>query len=487
MNKKKSCFFRVGGKLACLVLTLCMALGALSVTTFSADTAEGKLSIVVLAADVEMGQIIEATAITTKEISAKNAPQNAITDTTLVVGKYAASKLYAGEYLYAEKLLDSVAGALKTPDKSKEKFIYVTDYIEPDTGKDVYKTLQSLIDRNPKRTLYFPDGEYIISQPLITPAAGAKSVSLRLSDGAVIKAAKSWESTDAMICLGYKEPDNNIRAIGAYFSLIGGTIDGNGVANGVSVGGQLGKEIPGNGSGGRESLVHNVLIKNTQVGLTIWKGGNNNSSDIDIDDVTIIGNGKPDSIGVYVDGYDNSLTNIKVYDVQTGFLIEGGGNLMRNIQLYFSDFDKCKDIDYTKTIGIKEAVGVGTDGSDTYGNGNWLLHCFSEDFATAFVIFGNINVIDNCHARWNTSNGGKHAMFALRSSGLSTMISDCKAEFFSKSVTNYFITRYDATSGTVGGSVGGSGKIEAPTFDETVVGETNYKRFLTSGGVIPLV
>ena len=70
--------------------------------------------------------------------------------------------------------------------------ISVSDYVAPNCGKDVSDILQKVIDENPNRTIYFPDGEYIISKPLCTPADPTKSVSLRLDDFAVIRASEDW-------------------------------------------------------------------------------------------------------------------------------------------------------------------------------------------------------------------------------------------------------------------------------------------------------
>ena len=60
-------------------------------------------------------------------------------------------------------------------------YLIVTDYIKADSGKDVSDELQKLILDNPNRTLYFPDGVYLISEPICTPANPIHSVSLVLS------------------------------------------------------------------------------------------------------------------------------------------------------------------------------------------------------------------------------------------------------------------------------------------------------------------
>ncbi len=44
--------------------------------------------------------------------------------------------------------------------------INVAEYVPVNCGYDVAKALQQLIDEHPNRTLYFPDGEYLLSKPI---------------------------------------------------------------------------------------------------------------------------------------------------------------------------------------------------------------------------------------------------------------------------------------------------------------------------------
>ena len=185
-------------------------------------------------------------------------------------------------------------------------YIMVTDYITSDGKVDVSDSIQKIIDENPNRTIFFPDGTYLISKPICTPADPSKSVDLQLSNYAVIKASDDWNSDEAMIRLGGKDPFNNIRVNGSNYSLTGGIIDGSGIAKGVSI------------DSGRETAVRRVSIKHVQVGLHIKWGANSGSSDADISEVHIVGNKKQDSIGVIVEGYDNTLTDMRITGVFIG-------------------------------------------------------------------------------------------------------------------------------------------------------------------------
>lgn len=86
----------------------------------------------------------------------------------------------------------------------------VTDFVPNDGRADVSDALQRLIDENPNRTIYLPDGTYLLSKPIATPADPAYSVDLQLSNFAVLKADTAWSSEEAMVRLGGTHPANDI-------------------------------------------------------------------------------------------------------------------------------------------------------------------------------------------------------------------------------------------------------------------------------------
>ncbi|MCQ2148834.1 MAG: hypothetical protein MJY45_00535, partial [Bacteroidales bacterium] len=62
-------------------------------------------------------------------------------------------------------------------------------------------------------------------------------MSLELSNYAVLRASDDWDSDEAMVRLGGKDPANNIRQNGSNYYLSGGIIDGNHKADGISIDG----------------------------------------------------------------------------------------------------------------------------------------------------------------------------------------------------------------------------------------------------------
>ena len=393
----------------------------------SGTEAENLVDVVVLINNVAASRKVKKTDVEVKKYREENLPKNIISNPDKVIGKYAKRDLYAGEYVSADQLSDksttqSSSGILiQQVAKSNEVFVDVTDYFPSNTGEDVTTHLQKLIDTNPGRTLYFPDGEYIISRPILTNGGAAYTVSLWLSDGAVIKADPvKWRADNkgntAMFCMGKADRDeprnNDVVSPGSYYSLQGGTIDGSGKARiGLSLG------------GGRETLIKNVVIRNVTIGIDIPLGTNNVSSDMDVDDVTIIGQGASGSIGINVVGYDNTFTNTRIYGMERSVVTESGGNAFRDIRIYNTSSL------YSSTKGFEEVNG----------SNNFYYHCYVQDCEIAFKLNGASNTIDSCVGKW-TANKGSQTLFKM---GSTSQVSMCRAEWFGNGSHSYGTSKYD--------------------------------------------
>lgn len=252
-------------------------------------------------------------------------------------------------------------------------YIIANDYMPADGVTDVSDMLQELINENPNRTIFFPDGIYLLSKPVLTPANPKKSVDLQLSNFACLKASPSWDSDEAMIRLGALAPRNDISMPGSNYGINGGILDGSGLAKAISI------------DGGRETYIRNVNIKNTALGIHIKYGANNGSSDADISSVNIVGNGALDSIGILIEGFDNTLTNVRIANVFTGVDVRGGGNMLRNIHplFYQSSYEN-----YNDSVGFRVQHPM-----------NWFDYCYSDQFAVGFDTSGG-GVFKNCFCWW---------------------------------------------------------------------------------------
>ena len=304
-----------------------------------------------------------------------------------------------------------------------EGYLVITDFLDADCGKDVSAEIQAVIDSNPNRTLFFPDGEYILASPVCTPADPAKSVSLKLADFAVIKADAAFPAGEALIQLGGKDAFNDTHTPGSNYSLEGGVLDCSSIANGVSI------------NSGRETAVRNVSVKNAVVGLHIMYGANNGSSDCDITGMNIIGNGTTQSVGILLEGFDNTLTNIRIGNVQIGVHVKSAGNILRNIHpLFYSEFNY-----YESSCGFLIEAG-----------NNWFDYCYADNFATGYRITNNDHcTFVNSFCYWYTDRGGVQTVFKADKK-FNSDISGLKAGFNGEAVKNILLV----------GEIGGTGTIE---------------------------
>lgn len=320
--------------------------------------------------------------------------------------------------------------------------VNVARFVKPDTGADVYDALQGVIDANPNRTLYFPDGEYIVSQSLCTSADPTKSVSLHLADFAVIKAADSFKG-EAVVRLGGKNPFNTVTVNGSNYSLIGGIIDGNNIANGVSI------------DSGRETKIQNTSIKHTVIGLHIKYGANSGSSDADISNINIIGNDTPEAVGMLIEGFDNTFTNIRIGHVHHGVIMKSAGNALTNIH----PLCPMTEANYPGSCGFIEESG-----------NNLYTYCYSDQFETCFKIIGSGRSIYSCCFGFWWSGAGKNCT-AFKVEG----------DKFESVVTNTRIDFRDDTDNTVyEGPEAGSGCFDKlPVNNRNINGNLKYMHFVS--------
>ncbi len=326
----------------------------------------------------------------------------------------------------------------------KMGYVIITDYVKPNCGKPVDGDIQNVINNNPNKTIYFPDGEYLLSAPIKTSAKPVNSVSLQLSNYAVLRAVDNWNSADAMICLGGAEPFNDINTPGSNYFFAGGIVDGAGKADGISI------------DSGRETAIRNVSIKGTRIGIHIKYGANSGSSDADINTVNIVGNGKPDSIGVLVNGFDNTFDKMRIANVLVGFKITGAGNFLKNIHPLFIFSPEITDL-YSKSIAFLDV-----------GGGGWYEQCYSDQFAVGFKMTEQTqSIYSNCFCFWYTSLGGTETGF-FADGKFNSVIQNSKVTFREDTSNSYLCAD----------TKGGGGVIQFPIFDINFNQNNSYKDYL---------
>ena len=398
---------RILSALICLIIIFGTVLPIVANDTAAGEenTEQNIVEVLIWAEDIKRGFVIDEDSLTIKKVFNENVPINALKaeDAEILYGMYAKNDLYSGEYVFREQLsVNSVKKVnndllIKPIVTDNSDFLIVTDYLVPNTGEDLSSFLQEMIDKNPNRTIYFPDGEYMISESLRTSAVGEDTVSIQLSDGAVIKATSNFRTRSgvALITLG-DIPRNNIKELGHYYIISGGTLDGSNVACGIQI------------KSGRETVVKNICIKDTRKGIIINEGANSKSADCDFEDITIIGNGMAGTIGIENLAYDNTYTNIRIYDMALGFDNTMGGEIA-NIYVFFTE--KSKNLKQGK-VGISN-------------KGGRMSHCVTVNCDTGFNLSGNMIIFD-CTAEWTSDTYKKQNAFYTQEK---IILSGCKAYF----------------------------------------------------------
>ncbi len=453
-------------KLICLCLILCTAVAAVPF----ASASDGNIEIVKVKEDIKRGERISANNVELVSVKNVNLPDNVITDINQAYGNYAQKDLYAGNYLSNTQIgksntFEARADVLKRAiTKSEENFVVVTDYIKPNTGENVVSHLQNIINRNPGRTIYFPDGEYVISSSLITKPEQGQTTTFFFSPNAVLKADDNWKSVNgktALICLGgtyvegQGEQYNDNMSIGSYYGVFGGVFDGNNKADGISI------------DCSRESVIYGCLIKNAVTGIEIKDGANGVSSDADIENVTIVGGGNIGTTGIKLIGYDNTVSNVKIYDMEVGVHLCSGGNALRSIEVFFTNNPDHKLV-YSRTIGIKIELWLSAC--------SFFYDCLVEDVAIAYYVRGNATlVMDGLRGRW-TYDIGNQVMFQFVNE-FNVKLTQCRAEFYGDKNPCVYIS----SNGN-----GAIALIDSPILSTANEISGDYKKYLTDSGVLEI-
>ncbi len=412
--KSRNSIRRILCTLVCLCLAAVLALGMMSCNKEEGPK-EGEVAVVRLLADLKKGEQITEDKVEIDYILEENVPINAIRELEKVVGKYLTTDVFTGEFLFAAKLVASEGENAYTP--LDEPYISVASYVE--RGSDVTEKLQKLINDNPGRTLYFADGLYVISKPLVISADPQKAVSLNLSNYATIKAADSWSGDSAMIRFG--GADNSASAGSTANFLLGGIIDANGKATAVSV------------EGGRDTYISQVSIKNAEIGLYI-ADAESGAVNVDVDNTNIAGTFKDSAIGVMLEGNGNTFSNVRINGCGVAMDIIGVDNTLRNVFAVYSG-------SAGSSIAFKDD-----------GPANDYDMCQSENYATAFWAGkGTHSTYSGCYAYW-TSDIDTQTAFATEGA-FNLVVRTCKADFVSDSAASVFVDV---------GATGGKGQIIFP-------------------------
>ena len=424
----------------CLSMLLCGAL--VSCNNETEETFDGnKVNVVRAKEGIKAGAKITGDKVEIVVMDASVVPSGALSTEGDVVGKFATAQIFAGDFFSAEKI-----SAKKPADEEEVKeednelnfadagYVLVSDYLKPDPKNDASDAIQKLIDENPNRTLYFPDGMYMLSKPIETSADPDKKVSFKLSNYAQFKPMDNWTYGEPLFKIGSKgeasdEPD---AENGVVFE--GGILDGTNVADGIWVVG-----------GGNVSIRYSA-IKYAVVGIHVKADGNGNGPTVDVVTTNIVGSGTLDSVGVILETDNNTLTNMRIAANQICIKLLGNGNFLRNLHpLYVFRSGLNAEENYVDSIAFYDG-----------GTRNFYDNCYNDQFSTGFyLVEGNRSIFDCCFNYWYTEGFADHNAFVCEGK-FDAMIRMADAEFGINREgieCNFLLVGEEGGSGTIDGAV----------------------------------
>ena len=437
-------------RIICAILCLCMLLGTLSLVSCTDEESSGKknnggdsteetiVTAVRIKRAMKANERLVRNDLQEVQVYTSDLPAGAVTNIKDAIGKYLSTDVVAGEYVLSGKISEKKGvGTSSSGDVlGTEDYIIVTDYIK--MGTDVSESLQKLINENPNKTLYFPDGTYRFSKSITTSADPKKTVSLRLSNYAIFTPSSDFEHVEGqgLVRLGATDKPktaNAAAATGNSFYFMGGIIDMQGKGTAISV------------EGGRDILINNFAIRKSDIGIHIQ------TDYVDVDSGVVAGSGTDGykaktTIGVLVEGSYNTINNMRICSITRGIMLTEGNNVLRNLHPLYT------------TTKDDESAGFWDEST-----GNFYDYCYSDNFAIGFHLAdGNVSVLNGCFSFWYSDSPLRH--WGIRQEGKfnsivrNTRIDMCDSDKDSANPDNAYIwVEQTGGKGAIVDPIGGGG------------------------------
>ena len=163
---------------------------------------------------------------------------------------------------------------------------------------------------------------------------------------------------------------------------------------------------------------------------------------------------------VFIEGLDNTLTNMRIAAIQTGVLLYSGGNFLRNIHP-LGGVKQDEPEYYANSCAFRE----------TTRGGNFYDSCYSDNFAVGFESAPNAKCVYNdCFCYWYSPLGDSQVGFRAKGK-FNSMIKNAKVAFNGKSEPqfNAFLQVEEQ---------GGQGVVMFPMTPDERMGDKTYKDYL---------
>lgn len=263
---------------------------------------------------------------------------------------------------------------------SIDDFINVKEYGAKGDGiTDDTEAIQFCIDNFPHKTIYLPDGRYLLSHELKIYADNEKQINLYLENNAELF---SNTQINSLLNIGLGENLYDRYKVGNICNITGGIWNCENVIYGIYM----------NTTRKQNKLFNMNLINVGKYGIYIKRTSDANASSNHIlKNIFIHCKGSEfNSTGLYIRGLDNSFNTIIIAKATIAIDLKGGGNLFNDIDLVasYTTPELLTSDEYDKTIGLNvDTAGVNFFNNlyiDTYANSIVIVNKNSELFINNF-------------------------------------------------------------------------------------------------------
>ena len=263
---------------------------------------------------------------------------------------------------------------------SIDDFINVKEYGAKGDGiTDDTEAIQFCIDNFPHKTIYLPDGRYLLSDELKIYADNEKQINLYLENNAELF---SNTQINSLLNIGLGENLYDRYKVGNICNITGGIWNCENVIYGIYM----------NTTRKQNKLFNMNLINVGNYGIYMERTSDTNASSNHIlNNIFIHCKGSEfNSTGLYIRGLDNSFNTIRIAKATIAIDLKSGGNLFNDIDVVasYTTPELLTSDEYDKTIGLNvDTAGVNFINNlyiDTYANSIVIVNGNGELFINNF-------------------------------------------------------------------------------------------------------
>lgn len=255
--------------------------------------------------------------------------------------------------------------------------------VKGDGTTDDSAAIQAIIDNNPKKTIYFPSGDYYIKSGI--KVTHKNPVSFKLEDDARLF---TDTTVTALIDLATDRDASDhfdIEGDPYKMKIEGGIIDCDNATYGIRT-----------QSSGAHLILDGCRLDNVDYyGVYIAKDSYYNSSDANLKNLNIRGKDSKSanaSTAIYLEGLDNKISDVNIFGTKIGLDCQSAGNYINLVHAvtYFGSDNTFTDAEFNATIAFK------INGAD-----NTFNNCYADTYAVGFYIYTDAhNTLNECITYW---------------------------------------------------------------------------------------